>query len=63
MKSLEIIGYTTDFRTNTNILYAQIKINEYLDLVGKDFDRFEIQRKKEKHKGYNRLKMILKREH
>ena len=46
MKSLEIIGYTTDFRTNTNILYAQIKINEYLDLVGKDFDRFEIQRKK-----------------
>jgi hypothetical protein len=56
MESLEIIGYTTDFRTNTNILYAQIKINEYLDLVGKDFDRFEIQRKKEKHKGYNRLK-------
>lgn len=56
MKSLEIIGFTTDFRTNTNILYAQIKINEYLDLVGKDFDRFEIQRKKEKHKGYNRLK-------
>ena len=32
MKSLEIIGFTTDFRTNTNILYAQIKINEYLDL-------------------------------
>jgi hypothetical protein len=56
MKSLDIIGFTTDFRTNTNILYAQIKINEYLDLVGQDFDRFEIQRKKEKHKGYNRLK-------
>jgi hypothetical protein len=56
MESLEIIGFTTDFRTNTNILYAQIKINEYLDLVGKDFDRFEIQRKKEKHKGYIRLK-------
>jgi hypothetical protein len=56
MKSLEIIGYTKDFRTDTNILYAQIKINEYLELVGKDFDRFEIQRKREKHKGYNRLK-------
>ena len=56
MKSLEIIGFTKDFRTNTNILYAQIKINEYLELVGKDFDRFEIQRKREKHKGYNRLK-------
>ena len=61
MKSLEIIGYTTDFRTQTNILYAQIKINEYLDLVGKDFDRFEIQRKKEKHKGYNRLKNDIER--
>ncbi len=56
MKSLKIIGYTKDFRTDTNILYAQIKINEYLELVGKDFDRFEIQRKREKHKGYNRLK-------
>ena len=61
MKSLEIIGYTKDFRTNTNILYAQIKINEYLELVGKDFDRFEIQRKKEKHKGYNRLKRDIER--
>lgn len=56
MKSLEIIGYTKDFRTETNILYAQININEYLELVGKDFDRFEIQRKREKHKGYSRLK-------
>lgn len=56
MRSLNIIGYTTDFRTNTSILYAQIKINEYLDLVGKEFDRFDIQRKKEKHKGYLRLK-------
>ncbi len=56
MKSLEIIGYTKDFRTDTNILYAQISISEYLELVGKDFDRFEIQRKREKHKGYNRLK-------
>jgi hypothetical protein len=61
MKSLEIIGFTKDFRTNTNILYAQIKINEYLELVGKDFDRFEIQRKKEKHKGYNRLKRDIER--
>jgi hypothetical protein len=56
MNSLKIIGYTTDFRSNTKILYAQIKLNEYLDLVGEDFDRFEIQRKKEKHKGYSRLK-------
>ena len=56
MNSFEIIGFTKDYRTNTTVLYAQIKIEEYLSLVGKDFDRFEIQRKREKHKGYNRLK-------
>jgi len=56
MNSFQIIGFTKDHRTNTSVLYAQIKIEEYLSLVGKDFDRFEIQRKREKHKGYNRLK-------
>ncbi|WKZ59669.1 MAG: hypothetical protein QY309_17640 [Cyclobacteriaceae bacterium] len=56
MNSLEIISFTKDYRTNTDVIYAQIKIDDYLSLVGKDFDRFEIQRKREKHKGYNRLK-------
>jgi hypothetical protein len=31
-----------------------------MSLVGEDFDRFEIQRKKEKHKGYDRLKKDIK---
>lgn len=56
MNSLQIIGKTKDLRTDTNILYAQIKINEYLELVGSDFDRFEIQRKRENHRGYSRMK-------
>jgi hypothetical protein len=56
MNSLTIIGQTKDYRTQTEVLYAQIKIEDYLVFVGKDFDRFEIQRKREKHKGYNRLK-------
>ncbi|MFD0751414.1 hypothetical protein ACFQZS_14785 [Mucilaginibacter calamicampi] len=56
MDSLKVIGQTKDYRTKTDVLYAQIKIEDYLSLVGKDFDRFEIQRKREKHKGYNRLK-------
>lgn len=55
MNTLEIIGYTKDLRTNTNILYAQIDISEYLELVGKEFDRFTFQRKKEKHKAYKRM--------
>ncbi len=59
MKSLKIISYTKDLRTNTNVVYAQINIVEYTKLVGDDFDRFGIQRKKEKHKGYNRLKRDL----
>ncbi len=56
MNSLNIIGFTKDYRTLTDVLYAQISIEDYLTLVGKDFDRFEIQRRKEKHKGYNRLR-------
>ncbi len=56
MSSLQIIGTTKDLRTNTTVLYAQIKIADYLPFVGDDFDRFEIQRKKESHKGYKRLK-------
>lgn len=60
MKSLQIIGKAKDLRTGTNIIYAQIEISEYLDLVGEDFDRFEIQRKREKHKAYNRMKQDLK---
>lgn len=54
--SLKILGYTKDCRTNTNVVYAEIKISDYLGLVGNDFDRFEIQRKRQDPKKYTRLK-------
>jgi hypothetical protein len=55
MKTLQIIGYTKDLRTNTNVVYAQVDINEYLTLVGDEFDRFAFQRRRERHKAYKRM--------
>lgn len=60
MKSLEIIGFTKDYRTNTNVMYAQVLVNEYFDLIGENYNKFQFQRKKEAHKGYKRLKEDLK---
>jgi len=54
--SLQILGYTKDCRTQTNVVYAEINIVDYLNLVGEDFDRFEIQRKRVDPKKYTRLK-------
>lgn len=54
--SLKIIGYTRDCRTDTPVIYAEILMNDYLNLVGTDFDRFEIQRKRVDPKKYTRLK-------
>lgn len=54
--SLKILGYTKDCRTNTPVVYAEILMNDYLGLVGTDFDRFEIQRKRVDPKKYSRLK-------
>jgi hypothetical protein len=56
LNTLKIIGYTKDERTNTNVVYAQINISEYLTLVGNNFDRFEIQRRREQHSAYKRMK-------
>jgi hypothetical protein len=60
MSSLIIIGKTKDLRTNTNVLYAEILAKDYIDLVGKDFDKFEIQRKRVEPKKYSRLKSDFK---
>jgi len=54
--SLKIIGYTKDCRTDTPVVYAEILMKDYLNLVGTDFDRFEIQRKRVDPKKYTRLK-------
>ena len=55
MATLKIISSTKDLRTNTHVLYAQIDITDYIKMVGKNFDRFEIQRPRQKHKAYNRM--------
>jgi len=57
---LKIIGYSQDLRTKTFVIYAQISITAYLGLVGDNFDKFGIQRKRESHKGYIRLKKDIK---
>ncbi|MFN5169675.1 MAG: hypothetical protein ACK5DD_08625 [Cyclobacteriaceae bacterium] len=54
-RSLRIISSTKDLRTNTTVLYAQIDLEDYLNLVGENFDRFEIQRTRQKYKAYNRM--------
>src|SRR5690554_1705177 len=59
--SLKILGFTKDCRTETNVVYAEIKISDYLELVGLDFDRFEIQRKRQDPKKYTRLKEDIKK--
>jgi hypothetical protein len=60
MNNLKIIGFNKDARTDTDVIYAQIKVSDYLDFIGDDFDEFDIQRKKESHKGYARLKNDIK---
>lgn len=53
---MKIIGDAWDDRSKTRVIYAQISPKEYLETVGSDFGEFEIQRKRENHKGYSRLK-------
>jgi hypothetical protein len=53
---MKILGKAIDKRTNTRVVYAQMAVGEYLDLVGPNFDEFAIQRRREKHRGYERLK-------
>ncbi len=53
---LKILGRTQDQRTGTHVVYAKCGILEYLNLVGENFDEFEIQRKRVKHKAYARMK-------
>ncbi|MFP5239944.1 MAG: hypothetical protein ACLGQW_08945 [Acidobacteriota bacterium] len=53
---MNIIGDAMDNRTNTRVYYAQTTINEYIGLIGEHFDEFEIQRKREKHKAYDRMR-------
>lgn len=49
-----------DLRTATPVVYAQMSIPEYLVLVGPDFDKFSIQRRREKHPAYARMKQDIR---
>lgn len=53
---MRIIGEGKDLRSNTRIVYAQVTPTEYLGIVGEDYGSFAIQRKRETHKAYGRLK-------
>ena len=57
---VKIIGQAKDLRTNTDILYAQLSIQDYLCLVGDNFDDYEPQRKREQYKAYERMKVDIK---
>ncbi len=56
---LRILGLAQDNRTHTPVVYAQIPISEFLPLVGPEFECFAIQRRREKHKTYERMKKDL----
>lgn len=55
-----ILGSTRDNRTNTPVLYATMPIPDYLELVGEEFHQFFIQRGRQKHKAYKRMKEDIK---
>jgi len=53
---IKVLGKTKDLRSNTWVVYAKTSIDDYLNLVGDNFDDFEIQRRREKHNAYKRMK-------
>ena len=53
---LTILGNARDIRTKSYIIYAQMPISDYLQLIGDNYDMYGIQRKREKHRAYARMK-------
>lgn len=53
--TITILGSAVDVRTGTPVVYAQMTMPEYLAIVGKRFEDFHLQRRREKHKAYGRL--------
>ena len=58
---MKLLGKAKDLRTQTTVLYVQLPVKEYLEIIGNDFDQFTIQRKREKHKVYSRMKNDIKK--
>jgi len=57
---IEIMGFAKDARTGTPVIYAKSDIPTYLEIVGDEFDEFDIQRKRVQHKAYARMKEDIK---
>lgn len=53
--AIKVLGTTKDLRSNTPVVYCQMSIPDYLEIVGNDFGNFSIQRRRETHKAYQRL--------
>lgn len=51
-----ILGQAKDLKSGAQIIYCQTTPNKYLEIIGHNFEDFELQRKRENHKGYARLK-------
>jgi len=54
--SFKVIGKTIDLKSGAHVVYCQASPNKYLEIVGDEFGDFSIQRKRETHKAYKRLK-------
>lgn len=54
--TFKVIGNTKDIKSDTHVIYCQASPEKFLDIVGNDFGEFSIQRKRETHKAYRRLK-------
>ena len=54
--AISILGTAKDVRTGTSVVYTQMGIPDYLAIVGKGFEDFHLQRRRETHKAYARLK-------
>ena len=52
----KVLGHAEDLKTNAKVIYCQTTPQKYLEIVGSNFKDFELQRKKENHKAYSRLK-------
>lgn len=52
----KVLGRAKDMKSDTDVVYCQVSPEKYLKIVGDDFQDFELQRKKENHKSYDRLK-------
>lgn len=54
--TFKVLGKTIDLKSGAHVVYCQASPDDYLDIVGNNFGEFSIQRKRETHKAYKRLK-------